>query len=177
MRSSLPLVIFLVLAGFFSWRLILIERGNMPNDIPSTLIGKPAPEFKMPPLLKNKAGLKTADLKGKVTFISYFASWCGGCLAEHPLLADLAGKGAVLAGINYKDSLPGGRAFLKNNGDHYDVVAVDSDGRVGLDFGVYGIPESFLIDKKGIIRYKQTGPLTPEIIEKKILPLISELNK
>jgi len=173
----LPIIIFLVLTGFFAWRLILIEQGNMPKDIPSVLINKPAPEFEMPPLLKHKGGLKTADLKGEVTLVNFFASWCAGCRIEHPLLAGLSGKGAVLAGINYKDDPADGREWLKKRGDPYDVAAVDRLGRVGIDFGVYGIPESYLIDKQGVIRYKQTGPLTPEDIRGRILPLIRELNQ
>ena len=173
----LPLGVFAVLAGFFIYRLILIEQGNMPKDIPSVMINKPAPDFKLSALLKNKAGLKSADLKGKVTLVSFFASWCVGCLAEHPYFADLSGKGAVLAGIDYKDNPSDGQAWLKKNGDHYDVIAVDRDGRTGIDFGVYGVPEAYLIDKQGVIRYKQTGPITPDDIQEKLLPLIKELNK
>jgi len=177
MRHFLPIIVFLVLTGFFAYRLILIGHGNMPKDIPSVMIGKHAAEFNLPPLLKNKAGLKTADLKGKVTLVSFFASWCVGCLAEHPYLEELSGKGAVLAGIDYKDAPAAGREWLKKHGNPYDAVAVDRDGRTGLYFGVYGIPESYLIDRQGVIRYKQTGPLTPEDIQAKILPLIQELNR
>jgi DsbE subfamily thiol:disulfide oxidoreductase len=173
----LPIAAFLILMGFFAYRLVLIEQGDMPKDIPSVLINKPAAEFKMPALLNDKGGLKTADLKGKVTLINFFASWCAGCQIEHPFLSGLSGKGAVLAGVDYKDAPADGMEWLKRRGNPYDVVAVDREGRVGIDFGVYGVPESYLIDKQGVIRYKQTGPITPEIIETQILPLIRELNK
>jgi DsbE subfamily thiol:disulfide oxidoreductase len=175
--SLLPLAFFAVLVSFFVYRLVLIEQGNMPKDIPSVMISKQAPAFNLPPLLKNKSGLKTADLKGKVTLVSFFASWCVDCLAEHRYLADLSGKGAVLAGIDYKDASADGRVWLKKNGNPYDVIAIDRDGQTGIDFGVYGVPETYLIDKQGVIRYKQTGPVTPDIIAEKFLPLIKELNK
>jgi DsbE subfamily thiol:disulfide oxidoreductase len=171
----LPLALFVVLVGFFVCRLSLIERGNMPRDIPSVVLNKPAPAFNLPPLLKT--GLKTADLKGKVTLVNFFASWCVDCLAEHRYLARLSGKGAVLAGIDYKDVPANGQAWLAKNGNPYDVIAVDRDGRTGIDFGVYGVPETYVIDKQGVIRYKQTGAVTPEIISEKLLPLIKELDK
>jgi DsbE subfamily thiol:disulfide oxidoreductase len=173
----LPLGVFLVLTGFFVYRLVLIEQGNMPKDIPSVMIDKTAPQFNMLPLLKGKSGLKTADLKGKVTLVSFFASWCVECLAEHPYLQKITGHGAVLAGIDYKDDSVSGQAWLKQHGNPYDVVAVDANGQTGIDFGVYGVPESYLIDKQGVIRYKQAGPLSPDVIEGQLLPLIKELNK
>jgi DsbE subfamily thiol:disulfide oxidoreductase len=174
--SKLPLIIFIALAGFFVLRLNLIEHGNMPKDIPSVMIGKPVPEFNLPPLLKNK-GLTTAGLKGKVTIVNFFASWCIDCLAEHRYLAGLSGKGAALVGVDYKDADKEGQAWLKKNGNPYNTVVADHDGRTAIDFGVYGVPETYLIDKHGIIRYKQTGPVTPDIIAEKLLPLIKELNK
>jgi len=174
---ALPIVVFLILTGIFAWRLVLIGHGKMPNDIPSVLLNKPAPEFKMASLFKGKSGLKTSDLKGKVTLVSFFASWCLGCLAEHPYLAVISGKGAVLVGVDYKDTAPAGQAWLKKEGNPYDAVVTDPDGRAGIDFGVYGVPESYLIDKDGIIRYKQTGPMSPEDTQAKILPLIRKLNK
>ena len=177
MNRFLPLILFIVLVVFFVYRIALIEQGNMPKDIPSVTINKPAPDFSLPPLLKDKAGLKTVNLKGKVTLVNFFASWCVDCLAEHRYLADLSGKGAVLAGIDYKDAPVDGQAWLKKNGNPYDVIAIDHDGRTGIDFGLYGVPETYLIDKQGIIRYKQTGPVTPEIIVEKLLPMIKELNK
>jgi len=171
----LPLALFIIMIGFFVCRLSLIERGNMPRDIPSVVLNKPAPGFNLPPLLKT--GLKTADFKGKVTLVNFFASWCVDCLAEHKYLTDLASKGAVLAGIDYKDTPANGQAWLAKNGNPYNVIAIDRDGHTGIDFGVYGVPETYVIDKQGIIRYKQTGAVTPEIISDKLLPLIKELNK
>lgn len=177
MKRFLPLTCFIVLVSFFVYRIAMIEQGNMPKDIPSVMISKTAPQFNLPPLFKDKAGLKSSGLKGKVTIISFFASWCVDCLVEHRYLADLSGKGAVLAGIDYKDSSDNGQAWLKKNGTPYDIIVVDKDGQTGIDFGLYGVPETYLIDKQGIIRYKQTGPLTPEIITDKLLPMIRGLNK
>lgn len=172
----LPLALFVILVGFFVYRLMLIEHGNMPRDIPSVVINKPAPSFNLPSLIKGK-GLTTADLKGKVTLVNFFASWCVDCLAEHKYLSGLSGKGAVLAGIDYKDTSANAQAWLAKNGNPYDLIVADRDGRTGIDFGVYGVPETYVIDKQGIIRYKQTGAVTPEIISNKLLPLIKELNK
>jgi len=180
MRSKLaflPVVIFLGLMGFFVYRLALIEEGNMPDMIPSVMIGKPAPAFDLPPLLENGKGLKTSGLKGKVTLVNFFASWCVSCRVEHSFFMEIHGKGAMLVGINYKDAPADGRLWLESHGNPYDVVVVDREGRTGIDFGVTGVPESYLIDRHGIIRYKQPGPFTQEDIQMKILPLITELNK
>jgi DsbE subfamily thiol:disulfide oxidoreductase len=173
----LPVAVFAALIGFFAYRLVLIGRGATPDLIPSALIGKPAPQFDLPPLLADKPGLKTADLAGKVTVINIFASWCVPCRAEHPLLAELKGKGAMLAGIAYKNKPEDAKAWLGEMGDPYDALAADAEGRTAIDFGVYGVPESYLVDKQGIIRFKQTGPLTPEAIRDKLLPLIRELKE
>jgi DsbE subfamily thiol:disulfide oxidoreductase len=175
MYRLLPLILFSILVGCLAYRLVLIEHGDMPSDIPSALINKPAPIFNAPPLLKNKPGLDTSGLEGKVTLVNFFASWCAGCLTEHHLLKDLSGKGAVLAGIDYKDAPEKGLAWLEKNGNPYDVVAVDSEGQIGVDFGVYGVPETYIIDRRGIIRYKHTGPLTQKAVETEILPLIKKL--
>jgi len=179
MRSYafLPVVIFLVLAGFFGYRLLMIDKGDAPNFIPSAMIDKPAPDFDMPPLYDGKAGLKTADLQGKVTLINFFASWCVPCRAEHQLLSGLTGKGFVLAGVNYKDKPEDAKAWLDRLGNPYDLLVADRQGQTGIDFGVYGVPESYLIDKQGRIRFKQTGPFTPESIEKELMPRVAELNK
>ncbi|MFH1158512.1 MAG: DsbE family thiol:disulfide interchange protein [Pseudomonadota bacterium] len=180
MRSRfayLPAIVFFVLTGVFAYRLTLLGQGNMPDMIPSVMIGKPAPAFDLPPLLKNGQGLKTSGLKGKVTLVNFFASWCVSCRAEHSFLREMSGKGAVLAGIDYKDVPADGRRWLERHENPYDIVVVDREGRTGIDFGVTGVPESYLIDRRGVIRYKQQGPLTPEDIGTKILPLIAEMNK
>jgi DsbE subfamily thiol:disulfide oxidoreductase len=167
----LPIAVFALLVGLFAGRLILITHGEAPELVPSAMIGKPAPVFDLHP------GFKTSDLIGKVTLINFFASWCVPCRAEQPLLAALAGKGAILAGIDYKDRSEALDAWLKESGNPYDILAHDRNGRTAIDFGVYGVPETYLVDKKGIIRFKVTGPLTPEIIQKELLPLIHELNR
>ncbi|MBI3441966.1 MAG: DsbE family thiol:disulfide interchange protein [Proteobacteria bacterium] len=178
MRISLvPMIIFVVLAVIFAWRLVLVNQGEVPNLIPSTMIGRVAPVFDMPVLRKNGAQFFTADLRGKVHFINFFASWCVACRQEHSLLLQLTGQGAVLVGIDYKDAGQDAVQWLVQMGDPYDVIAVDRRGRVGIDFGVYGVPESYVVDRQGVIRFKQTGPLTVEDVQTKILPLIKELNK
>jgi DsbE subfamily thiol:disulfide oxidoreductase len=153
-----------------------MERGDMPNDIKTVLLDKPAPEFTLPPLLTDKPGLAGADLTGKVTLVNFFASWCVPCRAEHPLLSSLAGK-VRLVGIAYKNEPTESRAWLAALGDPYDAVAIDRDGRVAIDFGVYGVPESYLIDRQGRIRYAWKKPFSPQEIQTTLLPLIAELNK
>jgi DsbE subfamily thiol:disulfide oxidoreductase len=173
----LPIAVFALLIGLFAGRLILIEHGDAPDLVPSAMIDRPAPDFDLPPVLTNAPHFKSGDFKGKVTLVNFFASWCVPCRAEHPLLAAIEGKGALLVGMAYKDKPENLRPWLKDMGDPYDVLVSDSDGRTAIDFGVYGVPETYLIDKSGIIRFKQTGPLTPEIIQRKLLPLIRELNR
>ena len=122
--------------------------------------------------------LGTADLKGQVWLLNVWASWCVSCRAEHPLLVDLAKANIVpVIGLNYKDTNALGRRWLADNGDPYKVSIVDADGRVGIDWGVYGVPETFVVDKNGVIRYKQIGPITQESLQEKILPLVRQLQK
>ena len=167
---------FLILAGMFYWRIVMMERGDMPNNIPSPMISKPAPEFDLPPLVLDRPGLKLGDLKGKVTLVNFFASWCVPCRVEHPLLSQLADR-VNLVGVAYKDKPEDSRAWLSRLGDPYKALAMDRDGRVGIDFGVYGVPESYLIDKNGVIRFKQTGPFSPDDIAQKLIPMLAELQK
>ncbi len=174
----IPITAFVVLGGFFVWRLALIEKGELPEIIPSVLIGKPAPVFHLPGLIPVIPALKTADLKGHVTLVNFFASWCIPCQAEHSVLMTLKGMDRLtVAGIDYQDKPNAARAWLKKNGNPYAALAMDIDGYTAIDFGVTGVPESYLIDKQGVIRFKQTGPLTPEVLQEKILPLAAELNK
>lgn len=175
LQYIVPFAAFLVLMGFFVWRLGEAERGQTPDLIPSVMIDKPAPRFDLPPLYTGRAGFKTADLKGKVTLVNFFASWCVPCRAEHPVLAEIDRAGIVLVGINYKDKPDDAKAFLAEQGNPYRFVAVDRVGRTGIDFGVYGVPESYLIDRRGVIRLKETGPLTPEIVRDQIVPLAEKL--
>jgi len=173
----LPIILFALLISFLGWRLILIARGDTPDLVPSVMINKPAPEFDLPSLLADKPGLSSKNLQGKVTVINFFASWCVPCRAEHPLLAALKNKGVVLAGIAYKNKRVEAVEWLSKMGDPYNRIALDAEGRTAIDFGVYGVPETYVVDKQGIIRFKQTGPLTPEIVADELLPLLKELNQ
>ena len=142
------------------------------------MIGKPAPSFTLSQLHTPQQSLGTSDMKGKVWLMNVWASWCVSCRDEHPLLVAHAKEGIVpIIGLDYKDEPAAGMRWLSQNGDPYTASVMDRDGRVGIDFGVYGVPETFVIDKAGAIRYKQIGPLTREALVNKILPLVSELNK
>jgi cytochrome c biogenesis protein CcmG/thiol:disulfide interchange protein DsbE len=172
-RMLIPLAIFVVLAGF-----LFAGLWRDPREVPSPLIGKPAPAFKLTKLHAPQQMLGTSDMKGKVWLMNVWASWCVSCREEHPLLVALAKENIVpIVGLNYKDEPAAGMRWLTDNGDPYTTSVMDRDGRVGIDFGVYGVPETFLIDKAGTIRYKQIGPITEDALRKKILPLINELQK
>jgi cytochrome c biogenesis protein CcmG/thiol:disulfide interchange protein DsbE len=168
MRFLIPLAVFLIMVVFLAIGLSLD-----PREIPSPLIGKPAPTYDLP-TLESGVRLNSEALKGQAHLLNVWASWCEACRAEHPVLLDLARKGKVrIVGLNYKDTPEKALTWLKaHGGNPYDVVAVDADGRVGIDFGVYGVPETFVIDSNGIIRYKHTGPLTPRVLEETLLPLL-----
>ncbi len=172
-RFLIPLLLFLLL-------LILLGVGLKlnPREVPSPLIGKPAPQFDLPQLDESgKAkSFSHKDMLGKVWMVNVWASWCVSCREEHPLLVNFAKSGVVpILGLNYKDERADGLRWLAQFGNPYTLSVFDRDGRLGIDYGVYGVPETFIIDKQGIIRYKQIGILTPEILQKKILPLIKEL--
>jgi cytochrome c biogenesis protein CcmG/thiol:disulfide interchange protein DsbE len=140
-------------------------------------VDKPLPSFSLPTLADPKKSLANADLKGKVALINVWASWCVACKQEHPVLMALVRERRVpLIGLNYKDKREDAMHMLKVEGNPYDVSIVDADGRVGIDWGVYGVPETFLVDKQGIIRYKQIGPITPEVWEHTLQPLIQKLS-
>ncbi len=169
---AIPIVVFLGLALLF-WRGL---SGN-PNEIPSALIGKPVPEFSLPPVEGlNVPGFDAASLKqGQVTIVNVWASWCGPCRVEHPLLMELSKRADIrLAGINYKDEPENAVAFLGTLGMPYAAVVADRAGRAAVDWGVYGVPETFVIDGRGIIRFKYIGPLTPEGITGKLNPEIEK---
>jgi cytochrome c biogenesis protein CcmG/thiol:disulfide interchange protein DsbE len=172
-RWSIPLAIFVILMAF-----LYVGLSRDPREVPSPLLDKPAPAFALAQLHDPASQLTNADLKGKVWLLNVWASWCVSCRAEHPLLMQLAASNIVpVYGLDYKDKPDAGRAWLAQNGNPYTASAVDRDGRVGIDYGVYGVPETFLIDKQGIVRYKQIGPLTVESLQQKILPLVRELQK
>jgi cytochrome c biogenesis protein CcmG/thiol:disulfide interchange protein DsbE len=172
-RWTIPLAIFAVLVAF-----LYIGLFRDPREVPSPLIGKPAPAFKLAKLHAPGETFAPADLKGNVWLLNVWASWCVSCRVEHPLLVQLARSGIVpVYGLDYKDKPDEGIAWLAQHGNPYAASLVDRDGRVGIDYGVYGVPETFVIDKSGIIRYKQIGPLTPEALKEKILPLVRELQR
>ena len=171
-RYLIPLGIFLVIAVFLG-----IGLGLDPREVPSPLIDKPAPAFTLPQLHQPGQTFSHTDMKGKVWLLNVWASWCVACRDEHPVLVELARSGAVpIVGLNYKDERMDGLRWLNQFGDPYRLSAYDRDGRIGIDYGVYGVPETFLIDKNGVIRYKRIGVVTPEILRDKILPLVRELN-
>jgi cytochrome c biogenesis protein CcmG/thiol:disulfide interchange protein DsbE len=170
-RFLLPLSIFVVVVVFLGVGLTL-----NPREIPSPLVGKAAPEFSQPQLYDQEKIFSPADLKGKVWLLNFWASWCSGCKTEHPVLMDLAKSGQVsIYGMDYKDEREEALNWLRRWGNPYPVVGVDQAGRVGINYGVYGVPETYVIDKQGVIRYKQIGPLDPDTVEKKILPLVKQL--
>ncbi|MBN8510652.1 MAG: DsbE family thiol:disulfide interchange protein [Burkholderiales bacterium] len=171
-RYLLPLAVFVLLVGFLA---VGLQRD--PKILPSPLIDKPAPAFSLPRLDDPAKTLSAADLKGKVWLLNVWASWCVACRIEHPLLVELAGSGAVpIVGLNYKDKRDEALAWLAKHGDPYVVSIVDAQGLVGIDWGVYGVPETFVVDKQGVIRLKHVGPVTPEVLREQILPLVKKLD-
>jgi cytochrome c biogenesis protein CcmG, thiol:disulfide interchange protein DsbE len=171
-KYLIPLAVFALMAGFLAVGLRL-----NPREVPSPLIDKPAPAFNLP-LLNDPALKATAEqMKGQVWVLNVFASWCTPCLAEHPYVTQLSKQpGIKLIGLNYKDRAEDAKGWLRRHGDPYSTIVVDADGRVGIDYGVYGVPETFVIDKQGVIRHKQIGPITPEALKDDILPLLAKLN-
>jgi cytochrome c biogenesis protein CcmG, thiol:disulfide interchange protein DsbE len=192
-RFIIPLIIFFVLVGFLAVGLRLD-----PREVPSPLIGKPAPAFDVPQVDAGKT-FSPKEMLGKVWLLNVWSSWCVSCRAEHPLLVAAARQGSLppVVGLSYKEvrgdseidvsgmtpeqelrlARSRAEAWLTQHGSPYVLTALDVDGRVGIDYGVYGVPETYLIDKAGIIRYKQIGPITPEALQQKILPLVKELEK
>jgi cytochrome c biogenesis protein CcmG/thiol:disulfide interchange protein DsbE len=172
-RYLLPLGIFLVLVVFLG-----IGLGLNPREIPSPLIDKPAPAFELVQLHEPGKSLTTQDMRGQVWLLNVWASWCVSCREEHPVLVELAKTRVVpIVGLNYKDQRPEALRWLQQFGDPYVMSIVDGDGRVGINYGVYGVPETFVIDKTGVIRYKQIGPVTPKALQEKILPLVAKLQQ
>lgn len=173
----LPVAVFVAVAGLFA---VALQTGD-PSKLPSTLIGKPAPQSTFPPvdalLAEGKPvpGFSTADLaKGKVTIVNFWASWCTSCVEEHPLLANLkVASGAELYGVAQKDDPVASRRFLGRYGNPFSVVGTDRSGRASIDWGVYGMPETFIVNGKGEIVYKHIGPISEESIRSKILPAIA----
>lgn len=172
-RFLLPLGIFIVLVA-----LLAVGLNLNPREVPSPLVGKPAPAFSVPQLHEAGQTFSPKEMLGKVWLLNVWASWCVSCREEHPILVEFAKTGTTpLIGLNYKDKREDGQRWLARFGNPYLLSAFDGDGRVGIDYGVYGVPETYLIDKAGVIRFKQIGPVTPEVLENKIMPLVRELNQ
>ena len=148
-----------------------------PREVPSPLIGKPAPPFELPLLTEPDKRFSQKDMLGKVWIMNVWASWCPPCLVEHPVVTRIAQSGlAPVVGLNYKDARDDALPWLKRNGNPYQLIVFDANGRIGIDYGVYGVPETYVIDRKGVIRYKHIGPLTADIVQQKVAPLIKELS-
>ncbi len=168
-----PIAVFVGIAIAFAWGLT-----RDPRILPSTLIGKSAPQFVLPPVKGRTLGLSSADLRGEVSLVNVFASWCVECRVEHPLLMQLKAEGDLpIHGLNYKDRPDDAEKWLNTYGDPYTRTGADLDGRAGIEWGVYGVPETFVITKDGRIAYKHIGALSPSVLEKKILPLIRSLQE
>ncbi len=168
----LPVVGFVGLAGVFA-----LGLGHDPTALKSAMIDKPAPDFALSPVLADRPGLGRADLGGKPVLVNFFASWCAPCRIEHATLAGLAASGVPLYGVAYKDKPENAQRFLGDLGDPYQKIGLDLDGRTAIDFGVYGVPETYILDRDGRIRYRYAGPLTDEVLKAEILPRLEALGR
>jgi len=173
MKFLIPLVLFVLLVIFLA-----IGLSRDPHELPSPLINKPAPAFEIAQLSESNKTFSPASMKGKVWILNVWASWCVACREEHPVLVELAkSQVAPVIGLDYKDQRQDALAMLAAQGNPYLLSAFDANGRVGIDYGVYGVPETYVIDKAGIIRFKHIGPITMDLLNQKMYPLISELQK
>jgi cytochrome c biogenesis protein CcmG/thiol:disulfide interchange protein DsbE len=169
--GAIPLLVFTVIAVFLGIGLTL-----NPREVPSPLIGRAVPAFSLPPVLGRTAGLSDGDLKGEVSVVNVFASWCVPCRDEHPVIQKLAAEVPV-HGLNHKDRPQDAARWLNELGDPYTRTGADLDGRVSIDWGVYGVPETFVVDREGRVVYKHIGPISPRSLEEKLLPLIRKLQR
>lgn len=168
-----PLLIFMALVGF-----LYVGLHRDPHEVPSPLIGKPAPAFTLTRLDDANKTITRDQLLGHVYLLNVWASWCVSCRDEHPILVEYVRRHPIeIYGLDYKDSRPEALAWLQQLGNPYQASLFDADGRVGIDYGVYGVPETFVIDKKGVVRFKQTGPISPEIMMNTLAPMIQSLQK
>lgn len=170
----LPLAAFVIVAGWFAYGLT-----RDPSRLPSALLDRPVPDFQLAALPgADRPGFQAAELRGKVALVNVFASWCVPCRAEHPILMRLAREpGIAIYGISYKDKAEDSVKFLRELGNPYAAIGHDESGRVGIEWGVYGVPETFIVDRDGRIRHKQVGPITAKDLNETILPLLAELKK
>ncbi|MGU9956354.1 MAG: DsbE family thiol:disulfide interchange protein [Arenicellales bacterium WSBS_2016_MAG_OTU3] len=172
-RFLIPLVVFISIVIFLG-----IGLTKDPRKLPSTFIDKPAPPFSLPNLKDPDKRFSTAGLQGEVWLLNIWASWCSACFTEHNLIKELAVTHRLnIVGLNYKDTEANANNWLQQLGNPYSAIPFDADGAVGIEWGVYGVPETFVIDKQGIIRYKQIGPVTQDAIEQNILPLVKQLEQ
>lgn len=168
-----PLLVFVALVAVLAVGLTL-----NPREIPSALIGRPVPQFALPPVQGRALGLAGADLRGEVSLVNVFASWCVACREEHPVFMQMRREGLVpIHGLNYKDRPADAQKWLEDLGDPYTRTGADLDGRVAIEWGVYGVPETFVVDQEGRIAYKHIGPVTPEVLERTLRPLIARLRQ
>lgn len=166
-----PVVVLMVIGGFFAFGLT-----RDPKALPSTMIDRPMPDFALTRLTPEREALNNRDLLGQVSLVNIFGSWCGSCVLEHPQLTEIAQSGVVpVFGVDWRDPPGAGAAWLARYGDPYAKTGVDSDSRLAIDLGVTGAPETFVVDRTGRIRYKQVGPITPEVWNDTLLPLIRKL--
>lgn len=177
LRFLLPLGAFLCLAAVFGLVLFQISQGRDIREVPSPLIGKPAPAFELPLLAEPGRTMSSERFKGRVSMVNVWASWCVSCRAEHGVLLTMATAGVPIIGINYKDERAAALDVLAATGNPYEANVFDPDGRAAIDWGVYGTPESFIVDRKGVIRYKRVGPISVERMREEIMPLIEALRE
>ena len=168
MRFAIPVLFLIGLVALFA-----VGLKKDPREVPSPLIGKPAPAFSLPVVGMGERLVTPADWRGRTVLVNYFASWCAGCRVEHPLFLQLAQEGVEIVGVDYKDSEADVNDWLQKLGNPYKTVVSDLAGTAGLDYGVYGVPETFVVGPEGTILYKQIGPMTPEAWQQKIKPLMA----
>jgi len=173
----IPIGFFASLGLLFAYALSQIESGELsPRLIPSPLVNKPFPDFTLPVLQDPTRKVSSADLRGRVYLFNVWPSWCVACRVEHPILMEIAKRDIVpIIGLDYKDKRIDGLAWLAEHGDPYKMSLVDDSGRIGIELGVYGVPETFIVDKQGLLRYKHIGPITPGVLQQVVLPKIKEL--
>jgi len=165
--------------GVFVALVLLLAVGLRlnPREVPSPLIGKPAPAFELPLLMEPDKKFSEKTMLGRVWILNVWASWCPPCLVEHPVVTQVARSGmAPVVGLNYKDKREDALPWLKRNGDPFQLIAFDANGRIGIDYGVYGVPETYIIDRQGVIRYKHIGPISADVVKQEMEPLVRKLN-
>lgn len=173
MSRLLPLLAFIALAVLLFVG-VRMNSGKDTSAIPSPLIGKQAPALNLPELNMPQQSIGLQDLKGRAFVLNIWGSWCVSCRIEHPIITEMAKSGVIVVGYNYKDSAEDARAWLNQFGNPYALIIQDEDGKAALDWGIYGAPETFVIDAQGIVRFKHVGPITSEIVQNKILPLLKD---